>query len=193
MKKIGIIFGIVATNKSKKEEKMKKLSIVCALLLAGIGSVKAQETKPTEITAKNSWLKLGVTAGIPVGSTSNTQNLALGIDARGQLMQTNHFGFGLASGYTHYFAKENQTATDVIPAGVMFRYYPKTEGIFIGTDAGYNFVTNSGKKGGVYINPQIGYHNRDWNIYAYYNHTFNKLMPLQNVGVGATYNIRFTK
>jgi len=47
-------------------------------------------------------------------------------------------------------------------------------------------------EGGMYLNPHLGYHNRDWNIYAFYQNTIaQNNTNLQSVGVGVTYNIRF--
>ncbi|WP_231931303.1 hypothetical protein [Bizionia sp. APA-3] len=100
---------------------------------------------------------------------------------------------GLASGYTHYFGKDNVEDFGVIPVAGFFRYYFTPSGLFLGADVGYGFLANiDNNDGGLYVNPQIGYHNRDWNFYAYYQNTFAENdLDLQNVGVGVTYNIRF--
>ena len=151
----------------------------------------AQKTE--EITKKNSWLKLGVSASVPVGDISNYSSFAAGLEISGQLMETKHFGLGLTSGYTNFFPKNNGESFGVIPLGVMLRYYPEYEGFFAGTDIGYSFLTNFGNtNGGFYLKPQAGYHNYDWNIYAFYNQVFtSNAIDVQNVGVAATYNIHF--
>ena len=152
----------------------------------------AQETE-IEITPANSWLKAGLTAGIPVGDADNVSTFNLGLDLRGQYLFNPNFAIGLASGYTHLFAKEGIDDFGVIPAAGFLRYYFTRSGIFIGSDLGYGFLTNvNDNDGGLYVNPQVGYHNRDWNIYAFYQNTFAENdLDLSSVGVGVTYNIRF--
>ena len=99
----------------------------------------------------------------------------------------------MASGYSHFFGKDGFDDFGVIPAAGFARYYFTPSGLFLGADLGYGFLTNvDNNSGGLYVNPQIGYHNRDWNIYAFYQNTFAENdVDLQNVGVGVTYNIRF--
>jgi hypothetical protein len=170
---------------------MKRLFIgAAALLMATCTFAQSNET----VTKKNSWLKAGVSAGVPVGKISDFSSFTAGVELSGQFMQTPHFGLGLATGYTHFFAKKPFEDFGTIPVGLMLRYYPQSSGVFIGTDVGYSFVTNSASDaGGFYVKPQLGYHNYDWNIYGFYNQVFQKsgYTDLQNVGIAATYNIRF--
>ena len=152
----------------------------------------AQDTD-INITPKNSWLKLGVTAAIPVGDAKDVSSFALGADLRGQYLVTPNFGIGLASGYSNYFGKDNFEDFGVIPAAAFLRYYFTPNGLFFGTDIGYGFLTNvDNNSGGLYVNPQVGYHNEDWNFYGFYQNTFAQNdVDIQSVGVGVTYNIRF--
>lgn len=169
-----------------------------AFLLAGL-AVHAQTTRDLEdINEDNSWLKLGINAGVPLGDVADFSSFALGLDAAGQFMRTDNFGLGIASGYTHYFAKTDVMGAEdfgVIPLGAMFRYYPQPAGVFVGTDLGYSFYTGDGmaESGGAYVRPQLGYHNYDWNIFGYYNHVFGSdtAIDVQTFGVAVTYNIRF--
>jgi hypothetical protein len=145
-----------------------------------------------DITKKNSWLKAGVSLGVPVGDIATYSSFTAGLEVSGQFMETKHFGIGIASGYTQFFAKNNYSSFGAIPLGLMIRYYPETSGFFAGVDAGYTFLTNSiGSSGGLYVKPQLGYHNYNWNIYGFYNHVFTDNINVQNVGIAATYNIRF--
>lgn len=176
---------------------MKKLCLTATVLLSMVTGAFAQEgseVKNKEITARNSWLKLGLTAGMPVGNASKASSFTAGLDLRGQFMSTRHFGLGVVTGYNHYFGKNNAADFGAIPLALMLRYYPKAKGIFAGADLGYSFVTNiTGLTGGVTVKPQVGYHNHDWNFFGFYNHIFTKsaVMDIQSVGVSATYNIRF--
>ncbi|SFD25474.1 hypothetical protein [Algibacter pectinivorans] len=169
---------------------MKKLFLIAGLLV--FGSTYAQD-EDIDITSDNSWLKAGITAGVPVGDAGDTSSFNLGLDLRGQYLVNPNLGIGLASGYNHYFGKDEIEDFGVIPAAGFVRYYFTPNGLFLGSDVGYGFLTNSADNdGGLYVNPHIGYHNRDWNIYAFYQNTFAENdIDVQNVGIGLTYNIRF--
>jgi len=170
---------------------MKKVFLATAIVFA-TATAMAQETQ--EITSKNSWLKAGLNAGVPVGNTADVSSFVAGLELKGQLMETNHFGIGLTTGYNHFFGKDGFDDGGTIPLGAFVRFYPQAKGFFIGTDLGYTIVTTKGADGGVYVKPQIGYHNYDWNIFGFYNGVFrsdNKGGNIQHVGIGATYNIRF--
>jgi hypothetical protein len=149
----------------------------------------AQSTE--KVTNKNSWLKAGLSAGVPVGNIANSSSFAAGLDLSGQWMATPNLGLGIATGYTHYFAKNNNTDFGTVPLGALIHYYPQSAGFFAGTDIGYSFITNSAETGGLYIKPKIGYHNYDWNLFGFYNHVFANTTDVQNLGVGVVYNLRF--
>jgi len=178
---------------------MKKILLAFSTLCLVAGANAQRVRSLDEISEDNSWLKVGVNAGVPVGDLSNRSGLALGAELTGQFMRTDNFGLGVTTGYTHYFNKKNteySNAKDIgaIPLGMTFRYYPRPSGVFVGTDAGYTFLTNEeAKDGGFYIRPQVGYHNYDWNVFGFYNQVFRKdyMMDLQRFGIGVTHNIRF--
>lgn len=169
---------------------MKNLFLIIGLL--GLSPIFAQQNE-IDITPDNSWLKAGLTAGIPVGDASDVSSFNLGVDLRGQYLFNPNFAIGVASGYSHFFAKDDLEDFGVIPVAGFLRYYFTPSGLFFGSDLGYGFLSNvENNEGGLYVNPQIGYHNRDWNIYAFYQNTFAENdVDLQTVGVGVTYNIRF--
>lgn len=172
---------------------IKRILLVVAMLCLKPLFAQNQEVHNDNITSRNSWLKAGLTAGMPVGDADDVTSFNLGLDLRGQHMVTPNFGIGLASGYTHYFAEDAFEDFGVIPAAVFLRYYFQPKGLFFGSDVGYGFLTGlENAEGGLYINPQIGYHNYDWNFYAFYQNTFaDNDFDLQSVGLGVTYNIRF--
>ena len=168
---------------------MKKVILLFTLL--AVGTTFAQDVR--EVTSKNSWLKVGLNAGVPLGNASDRSSLAVGLDLKGQFLVTPNFGIGLATGYSHFIGKDEFSDFGVIPAAVFGRYYFKPKGLFLGVDVGYGFLTNiENNDGGLYVNPQIGYHNRDWNFFAYYQNTFAQNdLDIQVLGIGATYNLRF--
>lgn len=165
---------------------------MCGLAMFMMAQSFAQNTE-APITKSNSWLKAGVSAGLPVGNISNFTSATLGLELSGQAMASPNFGIGVASGYTHFFGKNGASDLGTIPLGLLLRYYPTSDGFFAGTDVGYSFITNGGANGGAYVKPQLGYHNYNWNFYGFYNQVFvgNNGTDLQNVGVAAVYNIRF--
>lgn len=172
---------------------MKKILSTLAIAFVS-ATAMAQQTGTTEITHRNSWLKAGVNAGIPVGDANNSHAFVLGLELKGQLMETNHVGIGLTSGYNHFFPKEDFKSFGTVPLGGFLRLYPKSEGFFLGSDLGYTVVTAKDAKGGFYLKPQLGYHNYNWNVFGFYNHVFrkeNKGGNIAHVGVGTTYNLRF--
>ncbi|MFT3680770.1 MAG: hypothetical protein QM791_10895 [Ferruginibacter sp.] len=173
---------------------MKKLFILSSFVFVSM-QMMAQAPSSNEITKKNSWLKMGLNAGVPVGDLADVSSFTLGVELKGQLMETNHVGIGLTTGYNHFFAKNNFSSFGIVPLGAFVRVYPKSEGFFAGLDGGYSIITNiQDAKGGVYLRPQLGYHNYDWNVFAYYNNIFRSNENggnLAHVGIGATYNIRF--
>jgi hypothetical protein len=189
-----MICTLFATLLAIKCFMMKKKILTWAVAIFATTSAFAQSS---EVTPKNSWLKAGVNVGVPVGDISDYSSFAAGVELKGQFMQTRNWGIGLTAGYNHFFAKDNFEDFGTVPLGVFGRYYPQSKGFFAGVDAGYSFITNAENiDGGFYLKPQVGYHNYNWNIFGFYNHTFVDATGIDNVslvGIGATYNLRFKK
>jgi len=174
---------------------MKKLLLAFTTLFISVCSfAQTSGDMNTELTKKDAWLKAGIEAGVPVGDISNFSSFDLGATVSGQFMDTKHFGIGIVSGYTQFFAKNGAQGFGDIPLGLMLRYYAKPAGFFAGIDLGYSFLTNAGPSGGFYMKPQAGYHNYSWNFYGFYNQVFTNQTgadDVQNLGVAAVYNIHF--
>ena len=169
-----------------------KLTVLVAALMLGSITASAQNE---EVTANNSWLKIGVNAGVPVGNAADFTSFKAGLELKGQYLVNPHFGIGLTGGYNQYFGKNNLPDFGAIPVGGLLRYYAKSSGFFIGLDGGYTFLTNANNAdGGAFIKPQLGYHNYNWNYFAYYNSILRSQASgdnISDVGVGVSYNIRF--
>lgn len=189
--------------------KTGKAILIGAALLFTTAAVHAQSMK--------NMIKIGALAGASV--PSNNSAAAAGLDVAYQNLVTPHFGLGVATGYQHHFGKENDvngTQLDnnsfgVVPVAALVRYYPKAEGIYIGTDLGYGVITGDERvatnataarpDGGFYLKPEVGYHNRNWNIFAHYSKVFTGDKGTINVGnasqkyntgiigIGLAYNI----
>ena len=172
---------------------MRNLILSIGLLVTSFAFAQNTDMDEIDINSDNSWLKAGLTTGIPVGDASDVSSFNLGVDLRGQYLFNPNLGIGVASGYNHFFGKDGFDDFGIVPLAGFIRYYFTPNGLFLGSDLGYGFLTGvDNNSGGLYVNPQIGYHNRDWNIYAYYQNTFAENdVDLQTVGIGATYNIRF--
>ena len=173
---------------------MKKLILLFSLLIVGTTFAQEKKTiKYEDVTSKNSWLKIGLNAGVPMGDIDDSSSFSLGLDLKAQYLVTPNFGIGLATGYSHIFGKDGYDDFGVMPAAAFARYYFKPKGLFLGVDFGYGFLVNANNNdGGLYVNPQIGYHNKDWNFFAYYQNTFAENdMDIQVLGLGVTYNLRF--
>lgn len=169
---------------------MKKIFLVFSLFVTTFAFSQEQEI---DVTSDNSWLKAGLNVGLPIGDIADLSSITLGADFRGQYLVNPNFGIGVASGYNHFFGKDGVKDFGLIPLAGFARYYFQNEGLFIGSDFGYGFLTNSdNNSGGLYLNPQIGYHNEKWNLYGFYQHTFAENdIDIQVLGLGVTYNIMF--
>ncbi len=173
----------------------------------------------TAVSAQSSDMKNMLKIGIE-GGASTTKNASgnIGASLSYQHLVTPGFGLGIATGYNHFFGKEytlngvNVQNNDfgVVPLAGLVRFYPAKTGFYAGADLGYGFIVGNDKvtdnklynadmpKGGFYIKPEIGWHNRDWNVYAHYSTVLtddegtvagNHKFGVGSVGVGVGYNI----
>ncbi|UKB85252.1 hypothetical protein LF887_06400 [Chryseobacterium sp. MEBOG06] len=181
-----------------------------AILLAGVltaGIASAQNSK------MNNMIKVGANVGLAV--PADNLSAAVGVDVSYQNLITPGFGLGIASGYTHYFGKENNgyknNDVGVVPVAALIRIYPKQTGFYFGTDLGYGFLVGDKQvasntsveraNGGFYIKPEIGYHNKDWNFFVQYQKVFvgtkgdlaGQDYNVGNIGVGFGYNLPLGK
>jgi hypothetical protein len=181
---------------------MKKIYLASIAMILSTGVFAQVERNLEDINETNSWLKVGLLIGAPAGPVADYSSFIFGLDVAAQFLRTNNFGVGLATGYSNYFEKsdspEYQGLNDgfgAVPLGLLLRYYPRPEGIFVGTDVGYTFLTGvtSENTGGGYVRPMLGYHNYNWNVFAYYNHIFrpDPTIDVQSIGLAMTYNFRF--
>lgn len=189
--------------------KMFKQTILAAGILTA-GLVSAQSAQ------MNNMIKVGATAGIAV--PSDNVSAAVGVDVAYQNLITPGLGLGIATGYTHYFGKDNNGYNNndvgVVPVAALFRVYPKQTGFYFGADLGYGFLVGDEKvatnstvsrpDGGFYLKPEIGYHNRDWNFYVQYQKVFagsngdiaspaSQDYNVGSIGAGFSYNIPLGK
>lgn len=161
------------------------------------------------LIAQKNTLKLGVNGGMSIPSENTTATF--GFDVAYQNRMTDWIGLGVVSGYTQYFAKENEGINNnhfgVIPVAVLVRIYPLETGIYFGADAGYGFVAGYGKvacnylvqlpNGGIYVKPEIGYHTGNWSFSLQYQKLFTgdegKILEQKfdtgNLGIGVSFHI----
>lgn len=196
---------------------MKKIVLALVAMLSVATLSSAQNNN---VSMKNT-LKLGVMGGASVPMSNAGGNL--GVDIGFQHLITPNVGLGIATGYNQFFGKTNKVgAVDIdnnnfgiVPVAALFRYYPSAEGVYFGTDLGYGFIVGDNKvaakfteerpAGGLYIKPEIGYHNRNWNFFVHYTKVFTgdagNIAVLNNtqkynagtIGVGVSYNFGLGK
>lgn len=186
-------------------KKAKKI-FVSALVLAGF-LVKAQSAD------LNNMIKIGINGGFATPAANASANL--GIDFMYQHLPTPGFGIGFSTGYNHFFGKNNMANGrtyynqdfGVVPAALLLRYYPEKMGFYVGSDLGYGFILGDRKvasnavadrpNGGLYLRPELGWHNPEWNIALQYIKVFTNNrgnLPGQDYNIGAlglsiSYNI----
>ena len=184
---------------------------ILALGLMTVGLVSAQNSDMRNM------LKVGVNGGFAVPAENASANI--GVDLSYQNLITPGFGLGIATGYSHFFGKDNNGIKNndfgVVPVAALIRVYPKQMGFYLGTDIGYGFIVGDKNvasndpsndpsqrpDGGLYIKPEIGYHNKDWNFAVQYQKTFtgdkgeilNQKYSAGAIGVGVGYNIPLGK
>ena len=186
---------------------LKKSILAVGILGAGLLSAQSADMK--------NMIKVGANVGIAV--PQENASAALGLDVAYQNLVTPGFGLGIATGYTHYFGRENTVGGltvdnndfGVVPVAALVRIYPKQTGFYFGTDLGYGFITGDKQvasntvvaterpDGGLYIKPEIGYHNRDWNFAVQYQKVFtgdkgeigDQKYNAGALGLGVSYNI----
>ena len=184
---------------------IKKVLFAAGVMTVGL--VSAQSADMTNM------LKIGANVGVAV--PQENASMAAGIDVSYQNLVAPGFGLGIATGYTHYFGRDNGVIENndfgVVPAAALIRIYPKQTGFYFGSDLGYGFIVGDDKvasnsnqdrpDGGFYIKPEIGYHNRDWNFAVHYQKVFtgdkgqilDQKFNAGNIGVGVSYNIPLGK
>ena len=180
---------------------MTKTILAMGLMTAGLVSAQSADM--------NNMIKIGANVGLAVPAENASANV--GLDVAYQHLVTPGFGLGIATGYSHFFGRENGTIDNndfgVVPVAALLRYYPQQTGFYMGTDLGYGFIvgdkqvaSNNAQErpdGGFYIKPEIGYHNRDWNFAVQYQKTFtgdkgqigDQKYNAGAIGVGVGYNI----
>ncbi len=184
---------------------VKKAIFAAGMMTAGLLSAQSSDMR--------NMLKVGANVGLAV--PAENASAAAGIDVAYQNLVTPGFGLGIATGYTHYFGKDNNNLENndfgVVPVAALIRVYPKQTGFYLGTDIGYGFIVGDDKvaansavdrpDGGFYIKPEIGYHNQDWNFAVQYQKVFtgdkgqigNQDYNAGSLGVGVSYNIPLGK
>lgn len=213
--------------------KFKQIAIVMGLMVVGMTSAQSSRMNHMLKVGADGGFAVGKVAKISAGANVSYQYLirpGLGI---GLASGYTHF-FGKSNEFKNEILTYKIENNDfgIVPIAALLRVYPKKMGFYAGADLGYAFITGNGKvlkneriethlvysiisslnenrpKGGVYLRPEIGWHNRDWNVYVHYTavltgdkgdikNSYNK-ENLQNytigsIGLGVAYNIPLGK
>ncbi len=182
---------------------IKKTLLTLGMFALSLTGMQAQDKEMTNM------FKVGGNVGIAAPSTNASANV--GVDFAYQHIVTPGFGLGIATGYNHFFGKENKGYENndfgVVPLAAMVRIYPQQTGFYFGTDIGYGFITGDDRvasnalterpDGGLYIKPEIGWHNKHWNFALQYKKVFTgsngnmvgQDYNVSSIGVGISYNL----
>lgn len=185
---------------------IKKAIVGLSIISAGVVNAQSADMR--------NMIKIGANVGMAV--PQENASAAVGMDVAYQHLGVPGFGLGIATGYTHYFGRENTVSGitlnnndfGVVPVAALIRVYPKQTGFYFGTDLGYGFIvgdnqvaSNAGSPnrpdGGFYLKPEIGYHNKDWNFSLQYQKVFtgstgeigSQKYNAGSLGLGVAYNI----
>lgn len=188
---------------------MKKTILVLGVMTAGLVSAQSASMR--------NMIKVGGNVGVALPQENASMNV--GLDVAYQNLVTPGFGLGIATGYSHFFGRNNDVSGvtvknndfGVVPVAALIRIYPKQTGFYLGADLGYGFIVGDSKvasnatvnrpDGGFYIKPEIGYHDRNWNFAVQYQKTFtgttgeigSQKYSAGALGAGVSYNIPLGK
>lgn len=144
-------------HKLLKTNKMKKVTLLFALLLGGALCMNAQGD-----------FRAGVHVGPNIGDTSDFSSFNFGVDASYLFSVSDLFGAGIAIGYSSYPGKDDYDNFSIIPIAASGRV-GFAENWFAGLDLGYAIATeDAGGDGGFYYQPRIGWTMGTFDLFAYY-------------------------
>lgn len=125
---------------------MKKIFIICGLLLLSVSSAYSQG------------FKAGLNLGIPVGDVSDYYNLQFGADVAYMFGVADRFDVGPMVGYSNFFPEDSDNFDNAqfVPIAASGRF-GLTNSFFLGADLGYGIGIEEGTDGGFYYRPQLGY------------------------------------
>jgi len=138
---------------------MKKILLVAAILCGAAAGSFAQTSTPTQGSGKFS---IGVEAGLPVGSTSDYSNFAIGGSLKYELPVAATTFVSLSAGYTDLLYKSDlkaaigKSGAGFIPVKAGLKYY-FNEGFYGEGQVGAVFSTESGGGTAFAYAPGIGY------------------------------------
>lgn len=101
---------------------LKHTALLAGILATGLLSAQSADMR--------NMLKVGANVGVAL--PQENASMAAGIDVAYQNLGITGLGLGLATGYTHYFGRDNKGINNndfgVIPVAALFRVYPKQTG-----------------------------------------------------------------
>lgn len=132
---------------------MKKLGLFIIAILFLAPAVNAQV---------NQDIKLGISAGLPLGDIKDYSSFNLAVDAAYLFEVADMVYVGPLVSYSHFFAKEYEgfKEKDIqhLPVAASGRInFGLENAIFFGADLGYAVGLSTGTDGGIYYRPKIGY------------------------------------
>lgn len=158
---------------------MKKL-IFAAVAVLGFMTTQAQD----------GGFKIGVHAGLPIGTFGDFYSFNAGVDAAYMWPVADKFQLGATTGYSYFAGKEflgvkvNGGFVPVAASG----QYSFTDNLFGGLDLGYAAYAGDGNgDGGVYYQAKFGYQADAYELYAGYKAISATGGSVATIGLGFNY------
>lgn len=150
--------------------------------------------------AQDGHFKLGLHAGVPVGSSGDVTSANTGVDVAYLWNLGEKFSAGMATGFTNYWGKTYEFQIEGIEGNYTVEgpdlgfipvaasaQYSLAKNFFAGADVGYAiYVGTSGMgagTGGFYYQPKVGYQNTKWEFYGAYK----GISDVNSVNLGVNY------
>ncbi|RXR20408.1 hypothetical protein EQG63_00295 [Flavobacterium amnicola] len=158
---------------------MKKLLLTAAAVFT-FGFANAQE----------GGFKVGINAGMPIGTSGDIYSFTGGVDAAYLWNVGDKFNAGVTTGYAYYSGKEFfgvKVNGGFIPVAGTAQY-SVTDNLFAGADLGYGLYAGDGNgDGGFYYQPKFGYQTEKIELYAGYKGVSVTGGSIASVNLGFNY------
>ncbi len=164
--------------------RMKKLFLICIVILFTLNSVCAQNNK----SSTNNSFSLGAELSLPVGLFGDVYSFGIGASGQGNFAVANNTALTLYAGYINYFLKTtygkgNQGYVPVL-GGVELNFSPA---VFGSAQLGVTFFTN-GEGSAFTYSPGIGYRlSRNFTALLKYVGQSKSAINSSSVGIRAAY------
>lgn len=163
---------------------MKKLGFIIIAIIFSVPTVKSQV---------NQDIKLGLSAGLPLGDVKDYSSFNLSVDAAYLFEVADMVYVGPLISYSHHFAKKfhGVKGKDIqhLPIAASGRInFGLENAMFLGVDLGYALGITSGLDGGIYYRPKIGYDFGDAAVILSYTGIDEDIITVNSLNLGVEFS-----